>query len=197
MISGPSGVGKGTICERLIQVADADLSISMTTREPRPGEQEGISYFFVSEDKFRRNIAEGGLLEYADVFGNLYGTPKEFVLQALEAGRDVILEIDVQGALQVKENYSDGVLIFILPPSMEELRKRITGRESGAEDAIARRLGKVLEEMSYLDAYDYCVVNDIVDNAVAEIMSIMTAEHLKISGRADELIEKYGKEGNV
>jgi guanylate kinase len=197
VISGPSGAGKGTICKCLTGIADADLSISMTTRAPRPNEEDGVSYFFVSEEQFRQRIAEGGFLEYAEVFGNLYGTPKAFVCGKLNAGKDVILEIDVQGAMQVKENHPGGVFVFILPPSMDELRKRITGRRSESDAAIACRLGKALDEMSYLGAYDYCIVNGELEQAVSEVAAIISTEHLRVGDRADALIEKYRKEGSV
>jgi guanylate kinase len=194
VVSGPSGAGKGTICRKLAEKAEIALSISMTTRGPRPEEIEGVNYYFVSEEEFIRTINKGGLLEYAKVYGNYYGTPKSAVLNRLEEGRDVVLEIDIQGALQIKETWSKGVFIFILPPSMRELRKRITGRGSETEDAINLRLGETLTEVSYIDKYDYCVVNDDIDEAVGRVAAIITAEHSRVSEDIYELIAKYKEE---
>jgi guanylate kinase len=194
VVSGPSGAGKGTICKKLAETADIDLSVSMTTRKPRPGEIEGKSYYFVSEEEFIARIKNGELLEYARVYGNYYGTPKEAVMSKLNEDRDVVLEIDIQGALQIKENYPNGVFIFILPPSMQELRKRITGRGSETEDDINLRLGETLKEVSYIDKYDYCVVNDEIDEAVDRVASIIKAEHSRVSEDIYELIAKYKEE---
>ncbi|HWQ78575.1 MAG TPA: guanylate kinase [Anaerovoracaceae bacterium] len=194
VVSGPSGAGKGTICRKLAGMIDIDLSVSMTTRSPRPGEIEGKNYYFVSEKEFIGTIDDDGLLEYAKVYGNYYGTPKEAVLNQLENGRDVVLEIDIQGALQIKDTYPKGVFIFILPPSMQELRKRITGRGSETEDDINLRLGETLTEVSYIDKYDYCVVNDEIDEAVNRVAAIITAEHSRVSEDIYELIAKYKEE---
>jgi len=160
VFSGPSGAGKGTICKKLLEEnKELALSISMTTRAPRNGEVEGVSYFFTDKETFQKRIEAGELLEYAEVYGNYYGTPKGPVVDKLKKGIDVILEIDMQGALKVKENYPDGVFVFILPPSMAELRKRLTGRGTETEEAIELRLGETLKELSYIEKYDYCVVN--------------------------------------
>ncbi len=194
VVSGPSGAGKGTICRSLLQKMDIDLSISMTTRKPRPQEVEGENYYFISEEEFLEIIKNDGFLEYAKVYGNYYGTPKEMVTQKLENGRDVVLEIDIQGALQIKASYPDGIFIFILPPSMAELRKRITGRGSETEDDINLRLGETLKEVAYIDKYDYCVVNGEIDEAVNRVAAIIIAEHSKISEDIYELIEKYKEE---
>lgn len=194
VVSGPSGAGKGTICRRLLQKMDIDLSISMTTRKPRPQEVEGENYYFISEEEFLEIIKNDGFLEYAKVYGNYYGTPKEMVTQKLENGRDVVLEIDIQGALQIKASYPDGIFIFILPPSMAELRKRITGRGSETENDINLRLGETLKEVAYIDKYDYCVVNGEIDEAVNRVAAIIIAEHSKISEDIYELIEKYKEE---
>uniref|UniRef100_UPI002597F631 guanylate kinase n=1 Tax=uncultured Eubacterium sp. TaxID=165185 RepID=UPI002597F631 len=139
VISGPSGAGKGTIVNAVMDQADPSgtaLSISMTTREPRPGEEDGVNYFFVTKEEFRRQIEAGGFLEYAEVYDHYYGTPKSKVMEKLNQGRDVILEIDIQGALNVKKAFPEGVLIFILPPSMEVLRNRLTGRGTDAPEVI-------------------------------------------------------------
>ena len=194
VVSGPSGAGKGTICKKLIEKIDIELSVSMTTRQPRPGEEEGRNYFFVSEEDFIRTMNKDGFLEYAKVYGNYYGTPKEAVMRKLDEGRDVVLEIDIQGALKIRESYPNGIFIFILPPSMTELRKRITGRGSETEDAINLRLGETLKEVAYIDKYDYCIVNNEIDEAVARVAAIIKAEHSRVSEDIYELIEKYKEE---
>jgi guanylate kinase len=194
IISGPSGAGKGTICQRLKEQGVIELSVSMTTRKPRPGEQDGVNYFFVSEDMFKEYIGKKGFLEYAQVYGNYYGTPKDIVLNKLEQNKDVVLEIDIQGALKVKETYPKGVFIFVLPPSMAELRRRITGRGSESEADINLRLGETLKEVAYIDRYDYCVINDNIEEAVQRVSDIIKAEHSKVTQDIYELIEKYKEE---
>jgi len=194
VVSGPSGAGKGTICRKLAETTNIDLSVSMTTRNPRPGEIHGKNYYFVSEEEFLTHVKNGGLLEYAKVYGNYYGTPKEAVMNLLNQNRDVVLEIDIQGALKIKETYPNGIFIFILPPSMKELRKRITGRGSETEDDINLRLGESLKEISYIDKYDYCVVNDELDEAVDRVAAIIKAEHSRVTEDIYELIAKYKEE---
>jgi guanylate kinase len=195
VISGPSGTGKGTICERLVGMTNAALSVSMTTRAPRADEKEGVNYYFVTESRFREVLAADGFLEYAEVYDKLYGTPKAPVLETLATGRDVILEIDIQGALCVKDVYPEGVFIFILPPSMSELRKRIIGRGSETEESVNLRLSKTLQEISYIDRYDYCVVNGVLEEAVNRVAAIMTAEHSRVGVDIAELVERYKEEG--
>jgi guanylate kinase len=166
----------------------------MTTRPPRPREKDGVSYHFVSVDEFRRRIASGGFLEYAEVFGNYYGTPKEPVLRTLEEGRDVLLEIDVQGALQVKDNCPESLLVFILPPSMEELRRRIEGRGSESAEQIAGRLAEAAREIGRIGAYDYAVVNDDVGRAIREVRRILAGRHARLSKEdADRIVARYAE----
>lgn len=195
VFSGPSGAGKGTICKRLLEEnKELAISVSMTTRAPRNGEVEGVSYFFTDKESFLKRIDDGEFLEHAEVYGNYYGTPRGPVIDKLSKGIDVILEIDMQGAIKVKENYPEGVFIFILPPSMSELRKRLTGRGTETEEAIELRLGETLKELSYIEKYDYCVVNGELDEAVARVKSIVVAEHSKVAFTADELIASYKEE---
>lgn len=194
VVSGPSGAGKGTICKKLLEKIDIELSVSMTTRKPRPSEIEGKNYFFVSQEKFDEIIEKDGFLEHAEVYGNCYGTPKDIVMEKLDKGKDVVLEIDIQGALKVRESYPNGVFIFILPPSMTELRKRITGRGSETEHDINLRLGETLKEVSYIDKYDYCVVNGELTEAVNRVAAIVIAEHSRVSEDIYELIGRYKEE---
>ncbi|MBQ5441431.1 MAG: guanylate kinase [Firmicutes bacterium] len=193
IISGPSGAGKGTIAKRILEETDLEFSVSMTTRSPREGEIDGVHYYFVCEDDFVKHIENDGFLEHAQVFGNRYGTPKGPILERLEKGTDVLLDIDVQGALQIKQNYPNGVFIFILPPSMAELRKRLTGRGTETAEVIEMRLGKTLTEISYVDKYDYLVVNGDLEEAVNRVRSIIIAEHSKVTMTPDELIREYTK----
>ena len=182
IISGPSGVGKGTVCRRLIEKRDTlKLSISTTTRPPRPGEEEGREYYFASEDSFKGMIKAKAFLEWAMVHGHYYGTPRDAVRQVIAAGKDLILEIDVQGAAQVRKNSPGAILIFLAPPSLEALEGRIRGR--GTEDAqrIRQRLVTARQEMEAYRLYDYLVVNDFVDKAADLIDSIIEAEKCRIS----------------
>ena len=193
VISGPSGAGKGTICRELIETGDFALSVSMTTRAPRSGETEGVSYFFVTEDEFVRCIEEGGFLEHAQIYGNRYGTPKAPVLRELKAGRDVILEIEMDGASQVKKNWPQAVLIFILPPSLKVLKERLRGRGTETEEQIELRSSRCLKEIRLISGYDYYVINDELDAAVSDVLSIVRSEHLRTEG-CEELIRKYEEE---
>ncbi|WP_163970715.1 guanylate kinase [Oceanobacillus halotolerans] len=180
ILSGPSGVGKGTVRKELFnQETDLRYSISMTTRGMRPGEKEGIDYFFKSNEEFEHLIEQNELLEYAQYVNNYYGTPREYVEQTLADGRDVFLEIEVQGAMQVKKNFAEGVFIFLVPPTLEDLRERIVNRGTESSDLVTNRLGEAKKEIEMMDEYDYIVVNDDVDKAVHKIQSIIESEHCK------------------
>ncbi|UHA74039.1 guanylate kinase [Paenibacillus sp. 481] len=181
VLSGPSGVGKGTVCKALIKKApDLIYSVSATTRQPRLGEVDGVNYFFKSREQFLNMIDEDQLLEYAEYVGNYYGTPREFVERTLNEGRDIILEIEVQGALKVKEKFPEGIFIFLLPPSLDELKDRIRGRGTENETVIDHRMNVAVEEIALMQHYDYAVVNDEIDLACKRIESIIIAEHCKI-----------------
>ena len=172
VISGPSGVGKGTIVNELLKKGDYALSISCTTRAPRVGEREGVSYFFISKDKFLTMIAEKGFLEYDNHFENYYGTPKDFVEKQLQT-KNVILEIEVNGALAVKKSYPEAILIMIAPPSTDELKSRLVGRGTESAENIKERLARLEYELSQSDKYDYTVINDDLARAVEEIENII------------------------
>ena len=191
VVSGPAGVGKGTVNSTLIERnADIRMSVSATTRAPRPGEINGVHYFFKSEEEFKKMIDEGAFLEYMHVFDmHYYGTPKSFVEQELAEGRSVILEIDVHGAMRVKAAYPDAVLIFIAPPSMSELKSRLIHRGTESSEAIERRFETAYQELEYVKHYDYVVVNDILDLAIARTEQIISAERCRVI-RNGELIEK-------
>lgn len=191
VISGPSGVGKGTVRKALFELENHNLeySVSMTTRLPRKGEIDGIDYFFVSREKFEQNIADGKLLEYAEFVGNYYGTPIDYVESRLSKGKEVVLEIEVQGAMQVREKMPDAVFIFIAPPSKKVLRERITKRATESEEIINKRMEKAEREFRLAHKYDYIVVNDTVENAADRIMAIIRAEHAK----TERTIHKYMK----
>lgn len=181
ILSGPSGVGKGTVCTALRpRMPELVYSVSATTRSPREGEQDGINYFFKSREQFLDMIEDDKLLEYAEYVGNYYGTPRDFVEQTLESGRDIILEIEVQGALKVKEKFPEGIFVFLLPPSMDELKDRIRGRGTEHPDVISHRMSVAEDEIGLIRHYDYAVVNDEIDLACKRIESIIIAEHCKV-----------------
>jgi len=180
ILSGPSGVGKGTVRKNLFeQVTELKYSISMTTREKRPGEVDGVDYFYKTKEAFEKLIEQNQLLEYAKYVNNYYGTPRDYVERTLEAGYDVFLEIEVQGALQVKKSFPEGVFIFLFPPSLEELKNRIVMRGTESNELVLNRLKEARKEIEMMDSYDYVVVNDQVNHAVAKIQSIIQSEHLK------------------
>nr|MBQ8253720.1 guanylate kinase [Lachnospiraceae bacterium] len=178
VISGFSGAGKGTLVKKL--TADYDnyaLSISMTTRQPREGEVDGREYFFVTKQEFEKRIAENGMIEYAGYCDNYYGTPRAYVEQQLENGKDVILEIEIQGAHKVKEQYPQAVLLFVMPPSAQELYRRLKGRGTETEEVIMKRMARAVEESEGIDTYDYIVVNDKLEDCIGQINAIVDAAH--------------------
>ncbi len=180
VISGPSGVGKGTVCAKLL-VAETKLklSVSDTTRKPRKGEKNGINYSFITKEQFLANMKNNAYLEWAEVYGNFYGTPKAAVKNNITIGRDTLLEIDPQGALLVKEQHPDGIFIFILPPNFETLERRLRGRNTDTEETIRKRLDLFKEEIKQIPMYDYIVVNDDIEDTVKKVKAILDVEHLR------------------
>ena len=191
VLSGPSGVGKGTVRKAIFESegTDFEYSISMTTRDKRVGEVEGVDYFFRSQTEFLELIENGQMLEYAQYVGNYYGTPLEYVNQTLDQGKDVFLEIEVQGAMKVKEKVPNGVFIFLTPPDLAELKSRIVGRGTDQLDVIEKRMLIAKEEIEMMSHYDYAVVNDQVELAVERIKHIIKSEHLRV----DRVINRYNK----
>ena len=180
VISGASGTGKGTVCKELLaRERGVAFSVSATSRAPREGEQDGREYYFRTRAEFEAMIAEGAFLEYADVYGNYYGTPLAPIEARRSAGEDILLEIDTQGALNVMERCPDGTFIFLLPPSLEEVRRRITGRGTESEESLARRLAAARDEIRLGRRYRYAVLNDTVEDATARIQTILAAERLR------------------
>lgn len=177
VISGFSGAGKGTLVKELLRRHSEDyaLSISMTTRAPRPGERDGVEYFFTDREHFEEAVRQEGLIEYAVYCGNYYGTPRAYVEQQLKAGKNVILEIEIQGALKIKEKFPESLLIFVTPPNVEELLRRLEGRGTESETAIAARLARAAEESEGVEAYDYLVVNDKLEESAEEVHRMVEA----------------------
>jgi len=189
VVSGPSGAGKGTICSLLRkELPELSYSVSVTTRQPREGEVDGRDYFFKTVDQVKDMIFRGELLEYAQVYGNYYGTPKPYVKSLLDEGKDVLLEIDIQGALQVKKVFPDGVFVFVIPPSLEELRARIYKRGTDTDDVIEKRLKAATGELGYASKYDYIIVNDVAETAAKRVMTLLEAERYR-AGRTYFLVD--------
>lgn len=181
ILSGPSGAGKGTIHNELLKNnKNLKYSVSMTTRSPRDGEVDGVDYFFVDVNKFKEEIEKDSFLEYAEVHGNFYGTPKDYVEKCLSDGYDVILEIDIQGALNIKEKYNDGIFVFIMPPSMKELKNRLIKRGTETKDKLIERFKNAYKEINEFSKYNYVVINDEVENAVKKVEAIMLAERCRV-----------------
>jgi guanylate kinase len=197
VISAPSGTGKTTLCHMLLkEFKDLEFSISYTTRKPREGEVNGKDYFFVNKETFQKMIDEGDFLEWAEVYGNFYGTSKSQILRALNEGKDILLDIDTQGALNVKENFPEAVLIFILPPSLEELERRLRNRGTDDEETIKKRLRIAREEIKKALLYDYLIINDNLEVAFEKLKSIITAEKCKTERLKDE-IQKVVKDESI
>jgi guanylate kinase len=189
VMSGPSGVGKGTVRKALFSRPDIELhySVSVTTRKPREGEVEGVDYFFRTREQFEQMIRENKLLEWAEYVGNYYGTPIDYVEKTLAEGKDVFLEIEVQGAMKVRQAFPEALFIFLAPPSLSELEKRIIGRGTESKDLIENRLQAAKEELEMMDAYDYVVENDEIELACERIKAIVMAEHC----RRERVAERY------
>lgn len=180
VVSGPSGAGKGTICNLLREkLPELAYSVSVTTRQPRPGEVDGQDYFFKTVPQVKDMIFRGELLEYAQVYGNYYGTPKPYVQKLLDEGKDVLLEIDIQGALQIKKVFPGGVFVFVVPPSLEELSARIYKRGTDKEDVIRQRLAAATHELVYANEYDYIIVNDVAEKAADRVLTLLEAERYR------------------
>lgn len=189
VFSGPSGVGKGTVRQEIFSTPDHkfEYSVSMTTRAQRPGEVDGNDYFFRSREEFEELIRNGQMLEYAEYVGNYYGTPLTYVNETLDKGIDVFLEIEVQGALQVKKKVPDAVFIFLTPPDLNELQERLVGRGTDSEEVIAKRIERAREEIALMSEYDYAIVNDEVPLAAARVKRVIEAEHFRV----DRVIGRY------
>ena len=196
VISGPSGVGKGTVRKALFDKPNHNLvySVSMTTRNIRPGEKDGVDYYFVSKEEFEKRIIEGKFLEHAEFVGNYYGTPLDKVNEKLEAGNEVVLEIEVEGALQVKRKVPDCVMIFIVPPGKQALYDRLRKRGTESEEIIQARIEKANREFKLAKFYDYIVVNDEVNNAADRIMAIIRAEHARTTRSIHKYMELIGED---
>ena len=185
VISGPSGAGKGTIVKALLdQYASIHYSVSATTRPPREGEVNGVNYWFVSREEFLHMREHDELLEWAEVYGNFYGTPRRRVMEAINRGHDIILEIDPQGAMKVKSGFPSAVFVYIMPPSPRELSRRIIGRGTETQDAIRQRLNSVVTELGYIHEYDYLVINDELTEATADVAAIIRAEKWRVKRNA-------------
>ena len=195
VVSGPSGAGKGTICKALLNKNDQiKLSVSATTRKPRNGEVHGVNYFFIEKEEFTKMIENGEFLEYAQIYDNFYGTPKAAIIECLEKGQAVILEIEMQGARQIKEVYPEGVFIFVLPPSLEELKSRIVGRGTETQEEIEKRFSCAFEEINQIVNYDYFIVNEDIEKSVSDVEAIICAEKNKVTRYKNNIIDKFKEE---
>ena len=195
VVSGPSGAGKGTICKSILEQNDhIKLLVSATTRKPRTGEVHGVNYFFIDKEEFKKMIEQGEFLEYAQIYDNFYGTPKAAIMETLEKGQDVILEIEMQGARQVKEVYPEGIFVFVLPPSLKELKNRIVGRGTETAEEIEKRFSCAFEEIKQIDDYDYFIVNQDVEKSVKELESIISSEKNKVTRYKNNIIDKFKEE---
>jgi guanylate kinase len=192
VVSGPSGAGKSTVVFKVMeQRSDVCFSVSVTTRSPRPGELDGREYFFIDHERFQQMVERNELLEHATYVSNSYGTPRRYVEEKLNAGFNVVLDIEVQGARQVSEKMPDAVKIFIAPPSMEELERRLTGRGTESPDVVRGRLDRARQEYLEADFYDYLIINDDASRAASELNAIITAEHCHFSDRAQLLRDSH------
>ena len=195
VVSGPSGAGKGTICKALLNKNDKiKLSVSATTRKPRNGEVHGVNYFFLEKEEFTTMIENGEFLEYAQIYDNFYGTPKSAIIECLEKGQDVILEIEMQGAKQIKEVYPEGVFIYVLPPSLEELKSRIVGRGTETQEEIEKRFSCAFEEINQIVNYDYFIVNEDIEKSVNDVEAIIASEKNKVIRYKNNIIDKFKEE---
>lgn len=195
VVSGPSGTGKGTICKKMVEMNDAiKLSVSATTRQPRLGEKEGISYYFKTREEFEKMVENGEFLEYAMIYDNYYGTPKQAIVDQLDAGVDVILEIEMQGARQIREVCPDAIFVFILPPSLDELKHRIVGRGTETKEQIEKRFNSAYNEIKLLGDYDYFIFNNIVDKSAEEIFEIIKSEKSRVARYKKDIFDMFERE---
>ncbi len=195
VVSGPSGAGKGTICKALLEKnEDIKLSVSATTRKPRNGEVHGVNYFFLEKEEFVTKRDNGEFLEHAQIYDNFYGTPKAAILECLDKGQDVILEIEMQGASQIKEVYPEGVFIFVLPPSLEELKNRIVGRATETQEEIDKRFSSAFAEINQIVNYDYFIFNKDVNTSVRELEKIINSEKNRVVRYKNSIIDKFKEE---
>ncbi len=195
VVSGPSGAGKGTICKNFMELnKQMLLSISSTTRNPRENEIDGVNYNFITKQDFEDLIGTDSLLEYVHVFGNYYGTPKKWVLECIEKGKDVLLEIEIVGAMKVKEKYPDAILVFVLPPSLKELKNRIVTRGTETIEQIENRMARAMQEIKTIEKYDYFIFNDNLTRAVDDLEAIISAEKNKVKRYSQEIVKIYEEE---